>query len=132
LTGIVCQPTVRRAPDRERRRGSEETCERVCEATGGKDQRTPLEATARAASSHDKLQLVLVGSGPLERALYDATRSLGLVERVTFAGSRDDVAKLLPAFDVFALSSRNEGLEAVLRIEDVYRDAREHRDAARA
>jgi glycosyltransferase involved in cell wall biosynthesis len=78
--------------------------------TPKKDHRTLLEATARAALQHDGLQLVLVGSGPLERALRDATRSLGLMDRVVFAGSRDDVAELLPAFDVFALSSRNEGL----------------------
>jgi glycosyltransferase involved in cell wall biosynthesis len=78
--------------------------------TAKKDHRTLLEATARAASQHGGLRLVLVGSGPLERELRDTTRSLGLTARVAFAGSRDDVAELLPAFDVFALSSRNEGL----------------------
>jgi len=78
--------------------------------TAKKDHRTLLEATARAASNHHDLRLVLVGSGPLEHELRNATRSLGLTERVTFAGSRGDVAELLPAFDVFALSSRHEGL----------------------
>jgi glycosyltransferase involved in cell wall biosynthesis len=78
--------------------------------TPKKDHRTLLEATARAASQYGGLRLVLVGSGPLERELRDTTRSLGITDRVAFAGSRDDVAELLPAFDVFALSSRNEGL----------------------
>jgi glycosyltransferase involved in cell wall biosynthesis len=78
--------------------------------TRKKDHRTLLEATARAASHHPEIQLVLVGSGPLERTVRDDSRSLGLIDRVVFAGSRDDVADLLPAFDVFALSSRNEGL----------------------
>ena len=69
-----------------------------------------MAATARAGGHNREVQLVLVGSGPLERALRDDARSLGLSDRVVFAGSRDDVAELLPAFDVFALSSQNEGL----------------------
>lgn len=82
--------------------------------TPKKDHRTLLEATARAALHHSGFRLVLVGSGPLESALRDAARSLGLMDRVVFTGSRDDVAELLPAFDVFALSSRNEGLSISL------------------
>jgi glycosyltransferase involved in cell wall biosynthesis len=82
--------------------------------TAKKDHRTLLEATARAASSHRGLRLVLVGTGPLERELHDISHALGLESRVVFAGSRDDVPELLPAFDVFALSSRNEGLPIAL------------------
>jgi glycosyltransferase involved in cell wall biosynthesis len=78
--------------------------------TPKKDYRTLLEATARVALQHHGLMLVLVGSGPLEHELCEVAQSLGLLERVVFAGSRDDVEDLLPAFDVFALSSRNEGL----------------------
>jgi glycosyltransferase involved in cell wall biosynthesis len=78
--------------------------------TAKKDHRTLLEATAVAASHHHEIQLVLIGSGPLEGAVRDDARSLGLIDRVVFAGSRDDVAELVPAFDVFALSSRHEGL----------------------
>lgn len=78
--------------------------------TAKKDHRILLEAAARTASHDRDIQLVLIGSGPLERAVRDDARSLGLNDRVVFAGSRDDVAELLPAFDVFALSSRNEGL----------------------
>jgi glycosyltransferase involved in cell wall biosynthesis len=78
--------------------------------TAKKDHRILLEATAQAASHDREIQLVLIGSGPLERAVRDDARSLGLSNRVVFTGSRDDVAELLPAFDVFALSSRNEGL----------------------
>ena len=37
-----------------------------------------------------------------------------IAERVVFPGSRDDVFALLPAFDVFALSSRFEGLPIAL------------------
>jgi glycosyltransferase involved in cell wall biosynthesis len=82
--------------------------------TPKKGHRTLLEATARARESHGELHLVLVGSGPLEHDLRETARSLGLVDRVLFVGSRDDAAQLLPAFDVFALSSRNEGLPIAL------------------
>jgi glycosyltransferase involved in cell wall biosynthesis len=78
--------------------------------TPKKDYRTLLEATARAVRRHRGVRLVLVGSGPLERSLSETARSLGLADRAVFAGSRDDVAELYPAFDVFALSSQNEGL----------------------
>jgi glycosyltransferase involved in cell wall biosynthesis len=82
--------------------------------TPKKDHETLLKATARVAERHDALRLVLVGSGPLEGALHKSTRDLGLDELVVFAGSRDDVAGLIPAFDVFALSSRHEGLPIAL------------------
>jgi glycosyltransferase involved in cell wall biosynthesis len=82
--------------------------------TAKKDHRTMLEATAQVAAFNPTLQLVLVGSGPLESTLRDATASLGLTDRVLFAGSRDDIEDLLPAFDVFALSSRHEGLPIAL------------------
>jgi glycosyltransferase involved in cell wall biosynthesis len=78
--------------------------------TPKKDHRTLLHAMARVVWRHRAVHLVLVGSGPLERELRDTTHSTGLAERVVFAGSRDDVEDLYPAFDVFALSSRNEGL----------------------
>ena len=78
--------------------------------TPKKDHRNLLYAMARVVWRHRGVQLVLVGSGPLERELRDIVRSMGLAERVVFAGSRDDVVELYPAFDVFALSSRNEGL----------------------
>jgi glycosyltransferase involved in cell wall biosynthesis len=82
--------------------------------TRKKDHATLLQATAHVAAQHEALRLVLVGSGPLESELRDSTRELGLNDRVVFAGSRDDVADLMPAFDVFALSSRNEGLPIAL------------------
>jgi glycosyltransferase involved in cell wall biosynthesis len=78
--------------------------------TSKKDYRTLLEATARAVWRHREVRLVLVGSGPLERSLIETAGSLGLADRAVFTGSREDVAELYPAFDVFALSSRNEGL----------------------
>jgi glycosyltransferase involved in cell wall biosynthesis len=58
--------------------------------------------------------LVLVGLGPLEAELKALAAGLGVADRVLFPGSRDDVYRLLPALDVFALSSRFEGLPIAL------------------
>lgn len=60
------------------------------------------------------LRLVLLGDGPLHDALAAQAAALGLGDRVLLAGARPDVADLLPAFDVFALPSRTEGLSIAL------------------
>jgi glycosyltransferase involved in cell wall biosynthesis len=53
------------------------------------------------------VSLLLVGDGPLRRALE--AHPLATAGRVRFLGARDDVADILPALDVFALSSHWEG-----------------------
>jgi glycosyltransferase involved in cell wall biosynthesis len=83
--------------------------------TAKKDQATLLRAVASLRPAGDvETMLVLVGLGPLERDLRALAAELDIAERVLFAGSRDDVFALLPAFDVFALSSRFEGLPIAL------------------
>jgi glycosyltransferase involved in cell wall biosynthesis len=83
--------------------------------TAKKDQATLLRAVAALGSPRlDATVLVLVGLGPLESDLRSLAAGLGIADRVVFAGSRDDVFDLLPAFDVFALSSQFEGLPIAL------------------
>ncbi len=82
----------------------------VANFTGKKDHRTLLLATAQLVPGFPKLRVVLVGTGPLEAELRALVRELDLEDHVLFTGMRDDVYELLPAFDVFALSSRYEGL----------------------
>ncbi len=58
--------------------------------------------------------LVLVGDGE-DRAATEATAAeLGVADRVRFLGYRDDLASIYPAFDVFLLTSANEGAPVVL------------------
>jgi glycosyltransferase involved in cell wall biosynthesis len=59
-------------------------------------------------------RLVLVGGGPREAALRQLVRAADLEGAVLMTGVRDDVPALLPAFDVFAMSSRFEGLSIAL------------------
>lgn len=55
----------------------------------------------------EPVSLVIVGDGPLRRGLEARAAAAGA--RIQFLGARDDVAAVLQAFDVFALSSRWEG-----------------------
>lgn len=82
--------------------------------TPKKDQRTLIDALALLRAATPGAMLTLVGTGKLEDELRSHVRSLGLQHAVVFAGSRDDVQTLLPAFDVFALSSLFEGLSIAL------------------
>ena len=82
--------------------------------TAKKDQATLLRAVAELSPAGRDVVAVLVGLGPLEQELRALAVELGIGGRVRFPGSRDDVFALLPAFDVFVLSSRFEGLPIAL------------------
>jgi glycosyltransferase involved in cell wall biosynthesis len=82
---------------------------------GGED---ALAAFARLHAADPGRVLVFVGA-PGEDAGYalslqHRTETLGLVDRVVFAGSRPDAAALLPAFDLLLHPSRHEALPRVL------------------
>ncbi len=82
----------------------------VANLTPKKDQATLLAAVDRLRHRWPALRLLLIGSGPLEDELRATVARLALDDHVWFLGSRDDVPDLLPAMDVFTLSSRYEGL----------------------
>ena len=82
--------------------------------TPKKDHATLLEAVAGLSGRHPGLRLVVVGTGPLAARLQADASARGLDGVAVFTGSRGDVADLLPAFDVFALSSTHEGLPIAL------------------
>lgn len=79
-----------------------------------KDYGTLLEALAVLARRGRAFQAVLVGDGPERAALEARARSLGIEARVRFLGERQDIERLLPRFDVFVLSSREEGIPNAL------------------
>lgn len=64
----------------------------------------------RAARQLPGVHVVLVGDGPERENLVRLAGELGLAGRAHFAGYRADPELVLPAFDVFALTSRLEGL----------------------
>jgi glycosyltransferase involved in cell wall biosynthesis len=82
--------------------------------TEKKDHTGLLRAFAELRARIPGARLVIVGSGPLEERLRAQVRNADLTDSVLMTGSRDDVPALLPAFDVFVLSSRFEGLSIAL------------------
>lgn len=120
IHGIDCA-SVRRGPE-ARARGRQLLgidADAVVAGTVGnltlkKDQAALLEAIAQLRRRIPKLRLVVIGSGPLASVLKAKAQHLGIDDIVIWAGSRGDVQDLLPAFDIFVLSSRHEGLSIAL------------------
>lgn len=79
------------------------------------EQKAPRDfVTAIAASEHRDLVGVWIGDGPLRAEVTAQARDLGVEHRILFTGQRTDVADLLPAFDMFVMSSLYEGLPCAL------------------
>jgi len=73
-----------------------------------------LRAVAALGPGYDDIQVLLVGDGPAHGELEQLVPSLGLKGRVYFAGYQSAPERFLPAMDVFALTSRLEGLPLAL------------------
>jgi glycosyltransferase involved in cell wall biosynthesis len=74
-----------------------------------------LEVFAEVAQREPRAHLLLVGDGPLRPEVERQARDLGLADRVSFAGLRDDVPRLmLGAMDALLMPSRWEGLPVTL------------------
>jgi glycosyltransferase involved in cell wall biosynthesis len=82
----------------------------VAALTDHKDHATLVEAMALLRARQPEARLVILGEGELRAALEARTRARALQDRVVFAGFRRDLERLLPAFSLFCLSSRLEGL----------------------
>ncbi|MEM6750628.1 MAG: glycosyltransferase, partial [Planctomycetota bacterium] len=79
-----------------------------------KDHATSIRAIARVRKELPSAVLALIGDGPERTNLEALTHELGADDAVRFYGVRSDVADLLPAADVFALSSLSEGVSLTL------------------
>ena len=77
-----------------------------------KDQALLVEAMAPLLDQ--RRHLVIVGDGPEHEALRLRITATWRSEFVHMTGARTDVEQLLAAFDVFALTSKSEGLPLVL------------------
>ena len=79
-----------------------------------KDYGTLLAALALMRGRGREFRCAIAGDGPERAALESRAAELRLEDRVAFLGERADVDRLLPAFDVFTLSSREEGIPNAL------------------
>lgn len=80
------------------------------------DQKAPhvlIGAFASAAARLPNARLVMVGDGPLRPAMEELARQRGVGDRVLWLGERD-ARTIMAGLDLFALSSRKEGLPYVV------------------
>jgi glycosyltransferase involved in cell wall biosynthesis len=74
-----------------------------------------LELAAEAFAREPRVRLLCVGGGPLLDEIRLRARTMGIAERIVFAGSRTDVPMLMATvMDVLVLPSHHEGLGLVL------------------
>ena len=118
VTPVVDGRVVRRTPS---------TCAAARETLGvGRDrrvvgtvgrldfQKAPEHFVEAVAALPPDVVGVWIGSGPLADEVAALVRARGLGDRFVLAGERRDVSDLLPAFDVFAMASRYEGLPCAI------------------
>jgi glycosyltransferase involved in cell wall biosynthesis len=79
-----------------------------------KGHRFLVEAAARLLPRQPGARVLVAGDGDLMAELRAQAASLGLADRVVFAGHRTDVPDLLGALDVFCISSLYEGTPLAL------------------
>jgi glycosyltransferase involved in cell wall biosynthesis len=79
-----------------------------------KDPTTWVRTAARVAADVPDARFVMVGDGDLRAHTQRLAAKLGIGDRLVLTGLRDDVPDILPAFDVFLLTSRWEGLPLVI------------------
>jgi glycosyltransferase involved in cell wall biosynthesis len=73
-----------------------------------------IEAAALIHKACPDVFFVIVGDGPLRKILEEKTKISGIANRVVFTGIRNDVHRLMHAFDLFLLTSLWEGLPRVI------------------
>lgn len=79
-----------------------------------KNHRFLLEVTRAVVDANPNTCLLLIGDGPLRRAIERRAAELSLTKHVVFAGLRSDVPRLLLGMvDVFVMPSLYEGLGLV-------------------
>ena len=83
---------------------------KVAALTREKDHETLLRAAKIVCHRNNRAIFILAGSGECETRLKQCAEKWGLDRRIQFAGQRDDIGDMLQLFDIFAFSSRQEGL----------------------
>ena len=86
----------------------------VCRLERVKGLQCFLEAGLHLLNMGSDVRFEIIGEGPLEKELKEQARTMGIEERVSFLGFRKDVLPLIEGFDLFVLSSLNEGIPFAL------------------
>jgi len=73
-----------------------------------------LEAARQILDVVKDLKFLIIGDGPLQKALEEKSKELGIKKDIIFMGQRKDIPELLTAMDIFVLPSIKEGLPVAL------------------
>jgi len=79
-----------------------------------KDQATLLRAAQEVTAQRPDVVFAVVGDGELRAQLLALRDQLGLVSKVFFTGFIPEAQQIMPAFDVFAMSSSHEGFCTII------------------
>lgn len=82
----------------------------VAAISGHKDYPNLLHAAKKVINETENVTFCAVGSGPDEEEVHALHKKLNLGDRFIFTGFRKDVGNFLKIFDIFVLSSYQEGL----------------------
>lgn len=74
-----------------------------------KDQETLIRSISKMKTELP-FKVLIVGEGKLEKRLKNLTKELNLEDKILFTGYRKDIPELLSLFDIFTLTSKEEGL----------------------
>lgn len=77
---------------------------------GHKDYFTFINTIARLRDSQHNLKAFIIGDGPMREELVRFVDKQGLTEMIVFTGFRNDIESVLPALDIFLMTSNEEGL----------------------
>lgn len=67
-----------------------------------------------AADKYSSIKLLLVGDGELRQFIEEKAVSIGLIDKIIFAGDRSDVNEILSAMDALVFPSKYEGFPVTL------------------
>jgi glycosyltransferase involved in cell wall biosynthesis len=114
--GFDLDARVTAAPDARRLRREEAGVAQEAFVIGWAGRLTAIKLPldlVRVAAAVDGAQLVLLGDGEEREAVTALAATLGITDRVHLLGFRRDVGDWYAAFDVFLLTSANEGSPVV-------------------
>jgi glycosyltransferase involved in cell wall biosynthesis len=86
----------------------------IAALVGHKDHATLLRTAKVLTDRRADVRFLVLGDGELKEKLLSLRRELGLEEKVLMPGFVPHAEALLPAFDVFAMSSCMEGLGSIV------------------
>lgn len=87
----------------------------IAEFTGFKDHYTWVDTVKILIDRNNiKAKYILVGKGSMKEEIRNYVSEKGLDDDIIFAGFRKDIPKILPEFDLFLFTSKNEPTGGVL------------------